>query len=444
MQPSTESSADLTQIIESARRLGVEMDESEALQWLAAIAAWKNDTDIAVDERNGVYGHKVSLLDFSPAELAYFRQIGELIEFKDQPGKVETALSLSGSAAQAKIQTYPGDCDYFERINILAPAREEACNILAQIMRDKALSVLQGASYKLLEVKFGSFPLDIFVNDSLKKKGSPISWHPEEIQSGQVIGTLADGSPVLIQWDDVKSDPGWCKLDWVVADPLRGRVAYATNMLDVTWENPAGEITPLDGYLDPYFQEVYLQAESIPLFSKLVKHVAGDALENYVKQLEHEVEKYLKHDPRNYGKVAKRMYNIFRLTGRYNEAAFLRELFDEPATVLYQVGSLIDSLEDAAAPGSTIATDTLLAQTDQLILAAVKCLEGEEESRIVQALLHLRDSISRQDSSKVKVEELQYVQTVVINEVNKFFYERLAAIPSILNYMKEFVSEGEL
>ncbi len=441
MQPSPESSEDLNQIIESARRLGVEMDEGEALQWLAAIAAWKNEGEIQVDAGNGVYGHKVSMLDFSPAELAYFRQIGELIEFKDEPGKVETALSLSGSAAQAKIQTYPGDCDYFERVNIIAPTRSEACNILAKIMRDKALSVLKGSSYRLLEVKFGSFPTDIVVKGSLKKKGSPISWQPDEIQSGKIEGTLADNSPVVIQWDDVKSDPGWCKLDWVVADPLRSRVAYATNMLDVTWESPEGEIIPLDGYLDPYFQEVYLQAESIPLFSKLVKHVAADAMENYVKQLEHEVEKYLKHDPRNYGKVAKRMYNIFRLTGRYNEAAFLRELFDEPATVLYQVGSLIDSLEDAAAPGSTIPTETLLGQTDQLILAAVKCLEGEEESRIVQALLHLRDSISRQDSSKVKVEELQYVQTVVINEVNKFFYERLAAIPSILNYMKEFVGD---
>jgi hypothetical protein len=441
MQSPTESAANLAQIIESARQLGVEMDESEALQWLAAIAAWKNESDIAVDADSGVYGHKISMLDFSPAELAYFRQIGELIEFKDVPGKVETALSLSGSAAQAKIQTYPGDCDYFERVNILAPTRSEACNILAQIMRDKALSFLTGSSYKLLEVKFGSFPMDIFVKGSLKKKGSPISWGPDEIKSGQIEGSLADDSLVAIKWDEVKSDPGWCKLDWVVADPLRGRVAYATNMLDVTWESPEGEITPLDGYLDPYFQEVYLQAESIPLFSKLVKHVAADALDNYVNQLEHEVEKYLKHDPRNYGKVAKRMYNIFRLTGRYNEAAFLRELFDEPATVLYQVGSLIDSLEDAAAPGSTISTDALLGQTDQLILAAVKCLEGEEESRIVRALLHLRDSISRQDSTKIKIEELQYVQTVVINEVNKFFYERLAAIPSILNYMKEFVSE---
>ena len=66
-------SEDLDRILESAKNLGVEMDEAEALQWLAAIASWKTDTDITVDQSSGVYGHKVTMLDFSPADLAYFR-----------------------------------------------------------------------------------------------------------------------------------------------------------------------------------------------------------------------------------------------------------------------------------------------------------------------------------------------------------------------------------
>ena len=40
---------------------------------------------------------------------------------------------------------------------------------------------------------------------------------------------------------------------WVIADPVRGALANASNMLDVTWEAPDGSVTPLDGYLDPYF-----------------------------------------------------------------------------------------------------------------------------------------------------------------------------------------------
>ena len=68
---------------------------------------------------------------------------------------------------------------------------------------------------------------------------------------------------------------------------------------------------------------MYLEAESIPVFAKLVRHVSEDALEEYVQQLEQEVEKYVSKDV-NYGKAAKRMYNIFRYTGRYQEAAYLR------------------------------------------------------------------------------------------------------------------------
>ena len=48
------------------------------------------------------------------------------------------------------------------------------------------------------------------------------------------------------------------------------------------------------------------------------------------------------------------MYNIFRLTGRYAEAAYLRELFDEPTTVLYQVAALIRTLDEADRPGRRV------------------------------------------------------------------------------------------
>jgi hypothetical protein len=82
-------------------------------------------------------------------------------------------------------------------------------------------------------------------------------------------------------------------------------------MLDVTWEARMGYHSPgLSGSLLP---GSYLEAESIPIFSKLARHVSADALEDYVSQLENEVRKYLTKDV-NYGKVAKRMYNVFRLT----------------------------------------------------------------------------------------------------------------------------------
>jgi hypothetical protein len=426
--------ADLKRIIESAHRLGIELDEAEALQWMTAIVNFKSSMDITVDPSTGVFGNKIVMLDFDTKDLAHFREIGRLVEFYDEPGVVETALALSGSSAQSKIQTYPGDCDYFERVNIIAPTREQACQILSRLIRDKALSVLKGPTYQLLEVKFGSFPMDLLRGDILARKGSPISWLPGEIEQGLIEMHDLNGEPIVVRWQDVADNPGWCKLDWVVADPVRGQLSNASNMLDVTWEAPDGSITPLDGYLDPYFQEVYLDAESIPIFSKLSKHVSADALDEYVMQLEHEVNKYLTKDI-NYGKVAKRLYNIFRLTGRYEDAAFLRDLFDEPTTLLYQVWSLIRTIDDAFEPGGSIALDQLLVQADQLIIDVIKVLEGDQEAEIVRLLLRLRDALSRQEPGKALSGPAEAARAEVINLVNNFFYEKLSAVPSIKEYM---------
>lgn len=430
------ANSQLTQIIESARRLGVELDEAAAQLWLQAVsAAPGNDDDIVLDVSTGVFGHRLTMLDFSPGDLAHFRKIGKLVEFHDIPGKVETALALSGSAAQSKIQTYPGDADFFERVNIIAPTRAEACRILGDVMRDKALSTLRGPGYELIEVKMGSYQQDVIRDGKKQAKGSPIAWNAKEVGLGVLELQDAGEKPMTLTWEQAAQDPGWCKLDWVVADLVRKQVVNASNMLDATWEAPDGSITPLDGYLDPYFQEVYLESESIPLFTKLAKQVDSDALDHYVSQLEKETHKYIAKDP-NFGKAAKRMYNIFRLTGRYEEAAFLRELFDEPATVLYQVWSLIRTIDDCFTPGSVIELEHLLGQADQLILNVTKALDGEQEQEIVRELLQLRDVLSRERDQAHLSPKAEAARAELINLVNNFYYERLTAVPTIKAYME--------
>ncbi len=427
--------AALDRIVASAARLGVELDEADALQWLTAIAAARSaETPITVDEATGVFGHHVTMLDFSPEDLAHFRAVGRLVEFEDTDD-VETALALSGSAAQSKIQTYPGDCDYFERVNIHAPTREAACRRLATLMRDKVLATLAGDTYRFVEAKFGSYPVEVVRQGRTIPAGSPIAWSAEEIEAGEIHAETPNGDPAAIRWDEVALDPGWCKLDWVVADPVRGEVANASNMLDVTWEAPDGSITPLDGYLDPYFQEVYLEAESIPLFSKLAEHVSGDALAEYVAQLESEVRKYVAKDPRNYGKAAKRMYNVFRLSGRYAEAAYIRELFDEPAALLYQVHALIRTVDEASEPGSTITLDTVTRQLDDLILDVVRTLEGAEEEEIVAELLTLRTAVVTEGMAGSVAADAARAR--VINVVNNFFRDKLTGMPEIAAYLGE-------
>jgi hypothetical protein len=419
--------ADLQRMIESAERVGVELDSDEAARWLQAVQSSATD-EISFDHRTGVFGNRIALLDFSPDDLSHFRAIGALVEIPDEAG-VETALSLSGSAAQSKIQEYPGDADFFERVNIHAPTLEEACDRAGEVIRRKALATLEGSTHRLMEVKFGEYPEDVVRDDEWMKAGTPISWAPDEIEAGRI--ECDDG---VVTWEDAARHPGWTKLDWVVADAVRGQVVNASNMLDVTWEAPDGTITPLDGFLDPYFQEVYLDSAEVPLFAKLAQQVSADALDTYVDQLEREVEKYLAGAHPNIGKAAKRMYNVFRLNGRYLEAAFIRELFDEPANALYQTYAVVRTVEEAAAPESPIDVGAVQSQLDEAIRGVTRALEGIEEEEIVDALLDLRAAVG---GSGVDSGDAARTRSRLVNLVNNFFHEKLGAMPEIRDYMAE-------
>jgi hypothetical protein len=430
--------AALQGIVDSARRMGVELDEAEAAEWVAALETEAVGGDVVVDVDSGVFGHRASMLDFTPRDLARFRAIGKIVGFEDRPPEVTTALSISGSAAQGKVQSFPGDCDFFERIHITAPTHEAACAILAREMREKALSTRVGPSYRLWEVKFGSYQFDGERAGKAVTKGGPISWTADEVATGAIV-VNRDGEPVTVTWEDASAEPGWCKLDWIVTDAERRALANASNMLDITWEAPDGEITPLDGFVDPYFQEVYLEPESLPLFQKLIGELATDSVEQYVGQLEHEVVKYATKDV-SWGKVARRLYNIFRLTGKYPEAVYLRELFDEPTTVLYQVAALVRTLDEADRPGAEFDQELMLKQTDDLIMSAVAALEGRSEAEMVRHLLAFRDNLQARRGAAGRVEDVGGVKDQALAAVNEYFERRLFEVPSIKAYVDEVVA----
>jgi hypothetical protein len=428
--------AEVQKIRESAQRLGIELDEEEALQWLTQMAV-QDTNEVTVDTKNSVYGARIAILDFSPQDLEYFRGIGKIVALPDQPGVVETALALSGSAAQGKIQANPGDADFFQRVNIKAETRAQAIQILADAMRAKGLATRRGADHQLLSVKFGTHAEAGTRNGKPIKKGSPMTWYPDDLEAGAFEIELTDGTRKTIHWEDGMVEPGWTKLDWVVADAQRGALANASNLLDVTWEAPDGKIVPLDGMVDPYFQEVYLDPSSVPVFSKLVKEVSDNALEKYVTDLEYEVYKYLvKH--LNYGKVAKRSYNIFRLTGRHVEAAYIRELFDEPTTALYRVWSLLETLTGAATPDSQLDRVALLKQYDKLIEQVVVSTEGEKEIRIVRALMRARDeALGLQPMVESLDKAFESPREDVMNLLNAYFHDLLYGFPPVAEFLEE-------
>jgi hypothetical protein len=170
--------------------------------------------------------------------------------------------------------------------------------------------------------------------------------------------------------------------------------------------------------------------------------VSDDALDEYVDRLEEEVHKYLTRHL-NYGKAAKRMYNVFRLSGRHLDAAFVRELFDEPATILYQVWSLISTLENATKPGSSIPIADVQAQADALVLEVVQALDGDAEAELVESLLRLRQTLEGQNSGEARSADVEAAQTQVVNLINTFYRDRLVAMPTIKDYIDRMQAQAE-
>jgi hypothetical protein len=435
----SERDAATDRILESAEAMGIEIDREEADRWIMAVSAESSGGSLTVDVDTGVYGHRVIMADHDPADLDRFRRLARIIGFEDRPPAVTTALALAGSAAQARVHRFPADADFFERVHIRAATRDEACLVLGEVIRDKALATLRGAGYRLQEVKFGSWPFDASTADGPVRLGQPVSWTPGQVEAGAVAFEASDGTRGVLRWEDAALDPGWCKLDWVIADPAGRGLANVSNMLDATWEAPGGAIEPLDGFLDPYFQEVYLETESLPLFSKLVKEMGADSVAAYVERLAHEVYKYTVKDP-NHGKAARRLYNIFRITGRYAEAAYVRELFDEPVTALYQVAAALRTLEEAADAGDAFATEAMVEQIDGLIMSAIAGLEGRAEAEMVRRLLRLRDAFSRRAEAAISDDEIAGAQAEAMREVDAYFKRALTNVASIRAYLEEIAA----
>ena len=131
------------------------------------------------------------------------------------------------------------------------------------------------------------------------------------------------------------------------------------------------------------------------------------------------------------------MYNVFRMSGRYVEAAYLRELFDEPITALYQVAALIRTLDDAASSGEAFAAETMIAQVDRLIMSAIQALDGPQEAEMVGHLLRLRDSLRERETHAERADEMSGCPGAALGAVNDYFERMLRAMPEIQAYLED-------
>ncbi len=418
----------------AAARLGVEYNAQDARQWMLAVADGERDGPVVTDAQSGIFAHRIALADFNAGDLDYFRKLAQRVRVERRPN-VETAIAIAGSSAQGKVQVFPGDADFFERVNIKAQDLAGARVVLGDLLRSTALRALAEPDIVLVEVNYGVFPDAGTHPGGLHAAGDSILWTPDQVLYGEIEVTGADGRPRLLQWADLAGGLGWSYLGWIVADPAAGRISLASNMLDVTWQSPDGSITPLDGAVDAWFQEIYLEPESIPVFTKITAHVDPNALQAYAGMMRGQVHHYTHTEP-SYCKATKRMYNLFRLTDQLEAAAYLRELFDEPGAGLYQADGLLEAARLAVAAGFGIDRAIIARQIDRVLESVADALDGPDEAELILALGQLRDQLLAGRSADGDWEtELHRVQARCRTLVNEYFRVRLFGLPQIADFV---------
>ena len=185
-------------------------------------------------------------------------------------------------------------------------------------MRAKVLATLDGPDLPVHrgEVRQLSRSMSSAMDRSATA-GSPIAWSADEVAAGWIEATTPDGEPVAIRWDEVASDPGGASsIGWWPT-----RCGMRLPMPATCWTSPGKRPTARSRRSMATSTPTSRRSTWRPSRSRSSPNWPStsptDALAEYVEQLEGEVRKYVAKDPRNYGKAAKRMYNIFRLNGRY-------------------------------------------------------------------------------------------------------------------------------
>lgn len=427
--------AGVSEIVAAAAQAGIELDAHETAQWLLAMSQAEREGGVTEDARTGVFGSRVALLDFSPEELAFFRRLAKRVRMVSHPD-VESAISISGSSAQGKVQLFPGDYDFFERVNIHAPDIVGAKKILREILRATALRAFAEPDIVLIEANLGVHSSATREHGQARASGDPITWTPHDVLNGFIEVQNADGTLRRLDWEETDAGKGWTYLGWIVADRERGRIALTSNMLDVTWQAPDGKITSLDGSLDPFFQEIYLEPGELPVFTKLAHEVTPDAMTAYANAMRAQVSHYAHEEP-NFGKVCKRLYNLFRLTDRLEYAAYVRELFDESTAQLYQVPGLLEAAEIALRdPRAEIDRGTILAQIDLVARQVKDATEGKDEARILGELERLRKDVLGEPPGSDWDEILRQVRGRCAEIVNDYFRDKLFGYAAIKEYVE--------
>jgi hypothetical protein len=144
----------------------------------------------------------------------------------------------------------------------------------------------------------------------------------------------------------------------------------------------------------------------------------------------------------SYGKVAKRLYNLCRVADELEAAAYVRELFDEPAARLYQVPGLLEAADHALDAGSGIDRDMVLRQIAVVRDSIADAVDGADEAALLAELRDVEDAALRAGrESGDWAQQLADVRTRSAEIVNEFFRTRLLAHDRIREIVDELGRE---
>lgn len=325
---------ELEELMNAARSSGFSFNEIASRGWLeAARLAVSTPGDIAQSDCGEFGGHELAMLDFDQADVDRLRAIGELVSAPAAP-ELESALAIAGSEAQGAIQLFPADADYFERWHFRTETKDDAISLFAALLRKNLEKTGAIGKFRLEEVWFG------------RRNGITLAWLPTEIETETLTRTDATGATFSSTWNDAALNPGFVKIDWILLDRTLGGPGRVSKVIDATWESPKGRIESLDGSIDADYQQIYLDRRGASFAADLT--AANNALlrEKYLLYMEKEIAKFSAPGASDHAKVAKRLYNFCRLTGRFDEAVFLREMFDDVPARLHQLRGRLEYFQE--------------------------------------------------------------------------------------------------
>ncbi|CAO3383203.1 cytochrome P450 [Azospirillum argentinense] len=428
---------------------GISMTTSTDLAWMNAVSQpvqW-----FVTDPTDLVIGLNVAMLDFDNASTALARRMAPAVGIGGSGTPVgagiQVALAMAGSTAQGLIQPYPGDLDFMERINIPATSRAAALAILAPLVSNRVLTstTVSGIDIQFIEVKFGVFPPNFTLTQGGQAIQGPISWSYAQVQAGRIDGyDTTTGQAATVTWTQASAAPTWIKIDWILCDSASQTVLNTSVVLDPTWQAPDGTVVALDTGEEAFLQEVYLCNDSstlwnqtLPLLESLYAEAGARRLAAYIAAMKAEVKKFTKPGAKqNFGKAAKRLYNLLRIDGQFLDAAYVRDMFSGGYFQLYQFWSQLKGIGEAATE-TTLSTSVMATQVGRMVstVESASYLTSAQQQQLGALLTTVQTDLGVTPLPGSFGSDVAAAQSALLSLMNATFSAQLNAVPAIAWYL---------